>query len=71
MPERPDRVRRVDAAGLGAAELDALVAAHSGQAVGRLDPLTGVMLEAVWFDAGPGATGRLLLVADHLVVDGV
>ena len=29
------------------------------------------MLRAVWFDAGPGEPGRLLLVAHHLVVDGV
>ncbi|MGP2443093.1 condensation domain-containing protein, partial [Streptomyces sp. JW3] len=44
---------------------------HAGEAVGRLDPLAGVMLDAVWFDGGPGAEGQLLLVASHLVVDGV
>ncbi|WP_345649087.1 amino acid adenylation domain-containing protein [Streptomyces tremellae] len=36
-----------------------------------LDPARGRMLRAVWFDAGPGEQGRLLLVAHHLVVDGV
>ncbi|MEV7864469.1 condensation domain-containing protein, partial [Streptomyces hirsutus] len=36
-----------------------------------LDPTAGVMLRAVWFDAGPGTPGRLLLVAHHLVIDGV
>ncbi|MFJ1747309.1 amino acid adenylation domain-containing protein [Streptomyces sp. NPDC088116] len=32
---------------------------------------TGEMVRAVWFDAGPDAPGRLLLVLHHLVVDGV
>ncbi|MEU9049299.1 amino acid adenylation domain-containing protein [Streptomyces sp. NPDC048384] len=36
-------------------------------AVARLDPAAGRMLQAVWFTD----TGRLLLVAHHLVVDGV
>jgi hypothetical protein len=36
-----------------------------------LAPETGEMLRAVWFDAGPSERGRLLLVAHHLVVDGV
>jgi non-ribosomal peptide synthase protein (TIGR01720 family) len=36
-----------------------------------LDPETGGMVRAVWFDAGPSERGRLLLVAHHLVVDGV
>ncbi|MYW89596.1 amino acid adenylation domain-containing protein [Amycolatopsis rubida] len=35
-------------------------------ALGELDPEAGVMLRAVWFDRG-----LLLLVAHHLVVDGV
>ncbi|MDW6064856.1 condensation domain-containing protein [Streptomyces sp. FXJ1.4098] len=29
------------------------------------------MVQAVWFDAGPEAAGRLLIVVHHLVVDGV
>jgi amino acid adenylation domain-containing protein/non-ribosomal peptide synthase protein (TIGR01720 family) len=40
-------------------------------AAGRLDPAGGVMVQLVWFDAGPGRSGQLLLVAHHLVVDGV
>jgi amino acid adenylation domain-containing protein/non-ribosomal peptide synthase protein (TIGR01720 family) len=36
-------------------------------AVARLDPAAGRMLQAVWFTD----SGRLLLVAHHLVVDGV
>ena len=40
-------------------------------AVERLDPDAGVMLQAVWFDAGHDRPGRLMLVAHHLVTDGV
>jgi len=40
-------------------------------ALGLLDPAAGVMMRAVWFDAGPGRPGRLLLVVHHLAVDGV
>ncbi|MFG2502284.1 amino acid adenylation domain-containing protein [Streptomyces sp. NPDC048441] len=57
-------VRRVDAAG-------ADVEGEARAAVGRLDPLAGVMVQAVWFDAGADTPGRLLLVVHHLVVDGV
>src|SRR5690606_33630133 len=31
----------------------------------------GPLVRAVWLDAGPTAPGRLLLVAHHLLVDGV
>ncbi|MET4612838.1 amino acid adenylation domain-containing protein/non-ribosomal peptide synthase protein (TIGR01720 family) [Rhodococcus sp. PvR044] len=48
-----------------------IVTEHSEAATERLDPESGVMLQAVWFDAGPETTGRLLIVAHHLVVDGV
>ncbi|HEX5113566.1 MAG TPA: amino acid adenylation domain-containing protein [Pseudonocardiaceae bacterium] len=44
-----------------AVELDA--------AAGRLDAAGGVMAQLVWFDAP--AAGRLVIVAHHLVVDGV
>ncbi|MCX4094353.1 non-ribosomal peptide synthase/polyketide synthase [Nocardia sp. alder85J] len=37
----------------------------------RLDPAAGVMVQFGWFDAGPQRTGRLAIVAHHLVVDGV
>ncbi|MEU1209622.1 amino acid adenylation domain-containing protein [Nocardia sp. NPDC005825] len=36
----------------------------------RLDPAEGIVLQVVWFDCG-GGPGRLLVVAHHLVVDGV
>ncbi|MFE7275303.1 amino acid adenylation domain-containing protein [Streptomyces sp. NPDC057623] len=40
-------------------------------AVHQLDPAEGRLLRAVWFDAGPGRPGRLLLTIHHLAVDGV
>jgi amino acid adenylation domain-containing protein/non-ribosomal peptide synthase protein (TIGR01720 family) len=49
----------------------ATILSQAEQAVARLDPDAGRVLEAVFFDAGPDAQGRLLLVAHHLVVDGV
>ncbi|QDQ16154.1 amino acid adenylation domain-containing protein [Streptomyces spectabilis] len=52
-------------------ELDEAAARAAREAVGRLDPTSGVMVQAVWVDAGPGKVGRLVLVAHHLVVDGV
>ena len=53
------------------AALRAVVAREADAAAGRLDPDAGVMVQAVWFDAGADRPGRLLLVAHHLVVDGV
>ncbi|TQC50217.1 amino acid adenylation domain-containing protein [Rhodococcus sp. WS4] len=64
-------VHRVDVTGLDAAALREMVAAESDAATDRLDPDAGTMLSAVWFDAGPQELGRLLLVAHHLVIDGV
>ncbi|MEU2794846.1 amino acid adenylation domain-containing protein, partial [Streptomyces sp. NPDC007100] len=67
----------VDAASLvtrtvaGDGSLDEAVDRAAHEAVGRLDPSAGVMLQAVWLDAGPDRVGRLALVAHHLVVDGV
>ncbi|GAA3219235.1 hypothetical protein GCM10010468_43170 [Actinocorallia longicatena] len=49
-----------------------LVTGELDAALGRLDPGAGVMVQFVWFDApGSGSAGRLLVVAHHLVVDGV
>ncbi|MFD7257552.1 amino acid adenylation domain-containing protein [Streptomyces sp. NPDC059874] len=67
-------VRRTEVAAAVADDTDVLratIADAADAAAGRLDPAAGVMLQAVWFDAGPGRTGRLLLVVHHLVVDGV
>jgi nonribosomal peptide synthetase CepB len=64
-------VERVDAAGLTEDEVADLLAGTGREAARRLDPLTGVMVQAVWLDRGPETPGRLLLVVHHLVVDGV
>ncbi|GLZ27982.1 hypothetical protein Lesp02_01720 [Lentzea sp. NBRC 105346] len=63
-----DLVERVDAAD---ADLDAMVAAYTPAVRAKLDPVSGAVLRLVWFDAGPGREGRLLIVAHHLVIDGV
>ncbi|MEZ3183284.1 hypothetical protein KYY02_32915, partial [Streptomyces pimonensis] len=57
-------MRRVSSAG-------ADVAAEARAAVARLAPESGVTVQVVWFDAGPDAPGRLLVVVHHLAVDGV
>ncbi|XVV08455.1 amino acid adenylation domain-containing protein [Actinoplanes sp. CA-131856] len=69
VPEEPLdlSVRIVDARGR---DLAGLVATEREAAADRLDPAAGVMVQAVWFDRGDDS-GRLLLVAHHLVVDGV
>ena len=64
-------LRRVDSIGLDESQLREVVVTQSAAAKARLDPVAGVMVQAVWFDAGPDAAGRLLLVIHHLVVDGV
>ncbi|KPC83916.1 non-ribosomal peptide synthetase [Streptomyces sp. NRRL S-4] len=48
-------------------------AADAGTAAAResMDPRTGPLLRALWVDAGPERPGRLVLIAHHLVVDGV
>jgi mycobactin peptide synthetase MbtF len=64
-------VSRVDAGGQEDAGLDRVVEAAARAAVERLDPAGGVMVQAVWVDAGADAPGRVVLVVHHLVVDGV
>ncbi|MGW2348910.1 non-ribosomal peptide synthase/polyketide synthase [Actinacidiphila glaucinigra] len=62
---------RADVAGADDAGLREAISAHAVTARAGLDPETGDMVRAVWFDAGPGRPGRLLLLLHHLVVDGV
>ncbi|MEV0124376.1 amino acid adenylation domain-containing protein [Streptomyces sp. NPDC050703] len=64
-------VDRVDATGAADAALDGIAGRAARAAVERLDPASGVLARAVWVDAGPGRTGRVVLVVHHLVVDGV
>ncbi|WP_281220090.1 condensation domain-containing protein, partial [Nocardia sienata] len=64
-------IRRVPVAGVDGPEFAAVLAAESEAAVGRLDPVAGVVLQLVWFDPGTGVAGRLLVVAHHVAIDGV
>ncbi len=64
-------VERVDIAGLEGDALTRLVEETARATRAKLDPGQGEMLRAVWFDAGNGNPGKLLLTAHHLVVDGV
>ncbi|MGH3941128.1 MAG: amino acid adenylation domain-containing protein [Pseudonocardiaceae bacterium] len=64
-----DVLRRVDVTGMSEAALRTTVALESDAVASRLDPDAGVMLQAVWFDAGRTHRGRLLIVAHQLVVD--
>ncbi|MEU5052620.1 amino acid adenylation domain-containing protein [Streptomyces sp. NPDC021096] len=64
-------VRRVDVAGTDEEARRAVTAEEALAARDRLAPDDGAMVQAVWFDAGPRESGRLLLVLHHLVVDGV
>jgi amino acid adenylation domain-containing protein/non-ribosomal peptide synthase protein (TIGR01720 family) len=52
-------------------DLATLVAEHETLAANRLDPDGGVMLQAVFLDAGLTTSGLLTLVAHHIAVDGV
>ncbi|OZM71763.1 hypothetical protein CFN78_18200 [Amycolatopsis antarctica] len=48
-----------------------LLEAEFAAAQRGLDPWAGVMVRAVWFDAGADRPGRLLLMAHHVVMDAV
>ncbi|MGJ3561528.1 condensation domain-containing protein [Streptomyces sp. INA 01156] len=69
--EARDTLRRVGIPDTAAGLPPELLDERTRAAVAELAPHDGVMLRAVWFDAGDEAPGRLLLVAHHLVVDGV
>ncbi|RSM55269.1 non-ribosomal peptide synthetase [Amycolatopsis sp. WAC 01376] len=57
-------LQRVEA---GDGDLDEIAERHAHEAAGRLDPVAGVMFQAVWVVAG--SEGRLVLAAHHLAVD--
>nr|WP_233165340.1 non-ribosomal peptide synthase/polyketide synthase [Mycobacterium sp. AT1] len=62
---------RVDASGFTDDELVDAIGVQSDAAADRLDPGSGALVDAVWFDLGPDRQGRLLLTVHHLAVDGV
>ncbi|MGA9870983.1 MAG: amino acid adenylation domain-containing protein, partial [Rhodococcus sp. (in: high G+C Gram-positive bacteria)] len=41
------------------------------EALGALAPEEGVVMQFVWLDFGPKRKGRILVIAHHLVIDGV
>jgi amino acid adenylation domain-containing protein/non-ribosomal peptide synthase protein (TIGR01720 family) len=60
---------RVDARTLTDTELARTIDDELARARSRLAPRQGRLLQAVWFDRGPSATGRLALVVQHLAAD--
>ncbi|CAE6968503.1 D-alanine--D-alanyl carrier protein ligase [Paraburkholderia domus] len=63
-------LRRLMTAGSSPAERDAALRSAYMDAVARLDPASGQMLEMAWAEAGPLEPGYLLLVVHHFVIDG-
>ncbi|MBF9133811.1 amino acid adenylation domain-containing protein, partial [Plantactinospora sp. S1510] len=66
-----DRLRRIDAGGLTDEALRDRIEAAAESAGAGLAPEAGVMVQAVWLDAGRERTGRLVVIVQHVVVDGV
>ncbi len=66
-----DIVRRVDVSDVDADALDTEVAAQIIEAHDRLSIADGIALQVTLLDSGPGRPGRLVLVGNHLAVDGV
>ncbi|GIF17045.1 non-ribosomal peptide synthetase [Actinoplanes teichomyceticus] len=61
-------VERVEA---DTGEIDEVARRCAVAVAARLDPAAGVVVRAAWVDAGPDRSGRLVLAAHHLAVDGV
>ncbi|MET8845034.1 amino acid adenylation domain-containing protein [Streptomyces rubiginosohelvolus] len=71
-PEADALVVRADGPGDWDGETwQTLLRAEAAEAVRHIDARAGRMLRLVWFQAAAGGPGRLLIVAHHLVVDGV
>src|SRR5262249_12161490 len=64
-------LERHDLAGLTAPERARALAAAAEEVQRSLDLARGPLLRAAWFELGDGRPARLLLVAQHLVVDAV
>ncbi|HET9364977.1 MAG TPA: amino acid adenylation domain-containing protein, partial [Candidatus Angelobacter sp.] len=63
--------RVVDIAGLDGDTCKQKIMQEDQAAAERLSAENGTMLQAVWFNAGRTAPGRLLLTIHHAVIDGV
>ncbi|MEU1601782.1 amino acid adenylation domain-containing protein [Micromonospora matsumotoense] len=66
-----DCLRTVDLTDATEADRSTIVAQQARAARDRLRPTDGVLVQAVWFPAGPQTGNRLLLVIHHFAVDGV
>ncbi|MEV5098970.1 non-ribosomal peptide synthase/polyketide synthase, partial [Streptomyces rochei] len=66
-----DCLVRFDAVGLDESAVRSAVTEQARAARTRLAPADGRMLQAVWLDRGAAQDGLLVLVANHLVMDGV
>ncbi|MFJ8650993.1 non-ribosomal peptide synthase/polyketide synthase [Streptomyces rochei] len=66
-----DCLVRFDAVGLDESAVRSAVTEQARAARARLAPADGRMLQAVWLDRGAAQDGLLVLVANHLVMDGV
>ena len=66
-----ERVHRVTVRNTEPGDWHQVVEHETRAAQSRLAPESGAMLDVVWFDAGPGTPGRLLVMVHHLAVDGV
>ncbi|MFI9757072.1 amino acid adenylation domain-containing protein [Streptomyces sp. NPDC051963] len=64
-----DCVRRIAAEGLDHTAMGTLVPDAFDELVAELDPAAGAVARFLWFDAGEGREGRLLVVLHHLVTD--
>ncbi|WP_326696607.1 amino acid adenylation domain-containing protein [Streptomyces sp. NBC_01754] len=62
--------RHVDVRGLDRRALRTAIGTERAGDGGGFDLAAGVVLRAVWFDAGPSEPGHLLLSVHHLAVDG-
>jgi amino acid adenylation domain-containing protein/non-ribosomal peptide synthase protein (TIGR01720 family) len=70
-PDGAAPLAAVDLSGLPPARRSAAVAALAAAAQAGFDLAAGPLLRAWWIRLGDGAADRLLVVAHHLVVDGV
>ncbi|MGN9762080.1 amino acid adenylation domain-containing protein, partial [Streptomyces sp. SD31] len=66
-----DCLIRYDAVGLDESDVRSAVTEQARAARSRLAPADGRMVQAVWLDRGADRDGLLVLVANHLVMDGV
>ncbi|MFE3634312.1 non-ribosomal peptide synthase/polyketide synthase [Streptomyces sp. NPDC059168] len=72
LPRAPHPVlTRYDVTAADDTALESEVQRLTDEAQASLDPVTGRVVRALFFDRGPGRSGQLVLTAHHLVIDGV